>query len=61
MTQVKYGLFTIPYDGKPTSSRCNLKCEYCFYLDKENSLKQSNAKSASDAMPYAILKRYIKD
>ncbi len=47
--------------AKPTSSRCNLKCEYCFYLEKENSLEQTSLKSASDTMPYSILKRYIKD
>lgn len=53
--------------AKPTSYRCNLKCEYCFYLEKENSLvdnikteKQAQQKQP-DIMSDNMLKQYIRD
>ncbi len=46
--------------AKPTSYRCNLKCEYCFYLEKESFLDRENNKQPL-IMPDSILKRYIRD
>ncbi len=57
--------------AKPTSYRCNLKCDYCFYLEKEtvvgrtsNNRCSSAATSetpSSDQMSDVMLKRYVRD
>ncbi|WP_044362777.1 anaerobic sulfatase maturase [Vibrio fluvialis] len=54
--------------AKPTSYRCNLKCEYCFYLEKENVVVEpvktgcgTTASKSSDTMPDNVLKRYVRD
>ncbi len=41
--------------AKPVSGKCNLKCEYCYYLGKEKVLKQQ-----ATLMPEEILDLYIK-
>ncbi|MNG78284.1 hypothetical protein D3C79_368540 [compost metagenome] len=46
--------------AKPTGYRCNLKCEYCFYLEKEHSIHQIGP-TASQAMSDVTLKRYIRE
>ena len=38
---------------KPVSSRCNLRCEYCYYIDKNVSLCQPK-----ETMSHAVLARY---
>lgn len=45
--------------AKPTSYRCNLRCEYCFYLEKETLL--SAQKSPNQSMSDSMLRRYIRD
>nr|WP_179109953.1 anaerobic sulfatase maturase [Rodentibacter ratti] len=40
--------------AKPSSFHCNIKCEYCFYLSKENQL------SSHQFMDDHTLKNYIK-
>ncbi|WP_340641759.1 anaerobic sulfatase maturase [Photobacterium damselae] len=54
--------------AKPTSYRCNLKCEYCFYLEKEEILGDSQSSECvsatskqPDVMPDPVLKRYVRD
>ncbi|MEQ5113728.1 anaerobic sulfatase maturase [Providencia vermicola] len=47
--------------AKPTSYRCNIKCEYCFYLEKENVFHEQPAQDQHDVMPDNVLRRYIKD
>ncbi|MBQ0437948.1 anaerobic sulfatase maturase [Providencia rettgeri] len=47
--------------AKPTSYRCNIKCEYCFYLEKENVFNEEVADNHHDVMPDNVLRRYIKD
>ncbi|WP_439845061.1 anaerobic sulfatase maturase [Aeromonas veronii] len=46
--------------AKPTGYRCNLKCEYCFYLEKEHTIHQDSP-TASQTMSDATLKRYIRE
>ena len=46
--------------AKPVSYRCNLKCEYCFYLEKEETIQSPNA-GDGDLMSDGVLKRYVRD
>lgn len=46
--------------AKPTSFRCNLKCKYCFYLEKEDLLTECDT-NQPEVMSDATLKRYIRD
>ncbi|MCD1125337.1 anaerobic sulfatase maturase [Jinshanibacter sp. LJY008] len=43
--------------AKPVSYRCNLKCDYCFYLSKEGMMAEHSSERMSDSM----LKRYVRD
>ncbi|EAR0345364.1 anaerobic sulfatase maturase [Salmonella enterica] len=45
--------------AKPVSYRCNLHCEYCFYLEKETMLNAR--KSPEQTMSDSMLRRYIRD
>lgn len=45
--------------AKPTSYRCNLDCEYCFYLEKETVLPPQ--KNPSPTMSDSMLRRYVRD
>ncbi len=61
--------------AKPASYNCNLKCDYCFYLEKEEMMKNSEQKDnrrvvgdataiaskASENMSDVMLKRYVRD
>lgn len=42
--------------AKPSSFNCNIKCEYCFYLEKERVLSHK-----VDLMSEEILKVYVKN
>ncbi len=41
--------------AKPTGAACNLACQYCFYLGKQELYPESNLR-----MPEEVLKAYIK-
>lgn len=41
--------------AKPTGAACNLACQYCFYLGKQELYPESNLQ-----MPEEVLKAYIK-
>jgi uncharacterized protein len=41
---------------KPVGANCNLRCTYCYYLDKKNLYQ----KAGSSKMNYEILENYIK-
>ena len=40
---------------KPVGAKCNLNCQYCYYLDKANIYKQKE----SAIMPDEVLEKYI--
>lgn len=44
--------------AKPTSYQCNLKCDYCFYLEKEN--QQGFATQKLKYMDDNVLREYIR-
>ncbi len=45
---------------KPVGPQCNLKCTYCFYLDKEKSLLKSQTRFISDATLEVFIREYIR-
>ncbi|WP_413721761.1 anaerobic sulfatase maturase [Sodalis sp. RH24] len=45
--------------AKPTSYQCNIHCDYCFYVDKKNTLLPAGA-SASKHMADDVLREFIK-
>ena len=47
--------------AKPASYRCNLKCDYCFYLEKEEMMTPAAVQSQSDKMTDGMLKVYIRE
>ncbi|HHC7201695.1 TPA: anaerobic sulfatase maturase [Vibrio parahaemolyticus] len=44
--------------AKPVSYRCNIKCEYCFYLEKEDMM---DVKNDDTVMSDKVLKQYVQD
>jgi uncharacterized protein len=47
--------------AKPSGPRCNLKCEYCFYLRKEQYFKgQGHRMNMSDPVLEAYVRKYIE-
>lgn len=47
--------------AKPASYRCNLRCSYCFYLEKEEVVPQQAGARAAETMSDATLRRYVRD
>ncbi len=45
--------------AKPTGSRCNIDCQYCFYLHKEQLLQQDRHSVMSDEVLEAFIRQYI--
>ena len=45
--------------AKPAGSRCNMKCDYCFYLEKENLYSGKENFSMSDEVLKAYIKSYL--
>ena len=46
--------------AKPGGSKCNIDCQYCFYLHKEELLEQPKEVSMDDATLEAFIKSYIE-
>ncbi len=44
---------------KPTSSDCNLKCTYCFYLKKSNLYASLKTHRMSDSVLEQLIKKYL--
>lgn len=42
--------------AKPTGSTCNIQCDYCYFLGREETLKEVTA----NPMPLETLELYIK-
>lgn len=47
--------------AKPTSFHCNIGCDYCFYLEKENFIKADAGGKPCYAMSDDVLRNYIKN
>ena len=47
--------------AKPASYRCNLKCDYCFYLEKEEMMTPAQVQSDADKMSDGMLKTYVRN
>lgn len=45
--------------AKPTGSRCNIDCNYCFYLHKEQLLEQDRQSGMSDEVLESFIQQYI--
>ncbi|PWW07772.1 anaerobic sulfatase maturase [Mangrovibacter plantisponsor] len=45
--------------AKPTGSRCNIDCTYCFYLHKEHLLHQNRREDMSDEVLENFIRQYI--
>lgn len=60
------GKFLPPYKrryhvmAKPSGSTCNLDCNYCFYLHKEQLLEQDRDKGMSDEVLENFIRQYIE-
>lgn len=46
--------------AKPTSFNCNIKCDYCFYLEKEALFEPQSSPTMSDESLELFIKHYIK-
>jgi len=46
--------------AKPSGSTCNLDCNYCFYLHKEQLLHQDRDKGMSDEVLENFIRQYIQ-
>ena len=46
--------------AKPSGSTCNLDCQYCFYLHKEQLLHQPHDKGMSDEVLENFIRQYIQ-
>lgn len=45
--------------AKPTGSRCNIDCNYCFYLHKEQLLEQDRHSGMSEEVLETYIRQYI--
>lgn len=54
--------FSIPLYlmAKPTGSLCNLRCDYCYYLEKKDFYKKSSIHRMSDELLERFIKEYIE-
>lgn len=46
--------------AKPTSFNCNIKCDYCFYLEKEALFEPQQPATMSDELLESFIKHYIQ-
>jgi uncharacterized protein len=46
--------------AKPTGPRCNMRCEYCFYLEKERFYSDSATLCMSDEVLEAYTQQYVQ-
>lgn len=45
---------------KPAGSLCNLRCKYCYYLEKDKLYKQCKNHVISDELLEKFIKEYIE-
>ena len=45
---------------KPIGSKCNLDCDYCYYLEKANLYTQKNNHVMSEELLEKFIKEYIE-
>lgn len=47
--------------GKPCGAACNMRCDYCYYLDKVNLYRGDNGAQPKTEMSYELLERFVRD
>ena len=45
---------------KPVGSQCNLRCHYCYYLEKQKLYTECKQQVITDAMLEKFIKEYIE-
>ncbi len=58
-TQKQSDVFAFHMMIKPSGSQCNIDCEYCFYLHKENLLNQPKSPRMNEDMLEQHIIQYI--
>lgn len=54
---LKYPIYVL---AKPVGATCNLKCNYCYYLEKEEMLPESTSYKMSNSVLKMFIEQYIQ-
>ena len=46
--------------AKAAGASCNMRCDYCYYLDKERLYRDTESTTPATMMPEEYLERYIR-
>jgi len=49
----------VPLSIKPTAADCNLRCKYCFYLDKQGLYPKTRTHRMSDSVLERLISSYL--
>lgn len=46
--------------AKPSGPQCNLRCDYCFYLEKDALFPKASSRRMADATLETFVRQYIE-